>query len=199
MRSEGGWRITMLFLLFSVLFPCTQNCFLNAPLSSTFALSASSCIPVGRWSLRGCAKPQAGVSPPRRSPLCILVGYTSTSFFVCFSDLVVFPQYDQPGVERDVHQTLSALYSPGYNLLVKPIALPGFTSVFCARIAQIVVYCRYIRTRSLVRLRTYMHTTDCSCLFAIRHIVHNTPFHRFHVALLEKINSGGALNTPQPG
>ena len=43
--------------------------FLNAPLGSTFAFTASIC-PHPR-PLRACAEPQAGISPPRRSPLCL--------------------------------------------------------------------------------------------------------------------------------
>ena len=57
----------------SVLFVFTKNCFLNAPLGSTVALTDSSCIPVRPQPLRACAEPQAGVIPPRRRPPCIYI------------------------------------------------------------------------------------------------------------------------------
>ena len=54
-----------------VLFSLTQAWnFLNAPLGRTVAFAASICLQP--LPLRSCTEPQAGVSPPRRSPLvCI--------------------------------------------------------------------------------------------------------------------------------
>ena len=54
-----------------IYFTQSSFCIINAPLGSTVALTASSCIPVRVQPLQACAEPPAGVSPPRRSPPCI--------------------------------------------------------------------------------------------------------------------------------
>ena len=68
---HGGWRC-FFFLCFQR-FPYFHSIliFYIAPLGSTVALTASSCIPVRLQSLRACAEPPAVVSPQRRSDPCI--------------------------------------------------------------------------------------------------------------------------------
>ena len=68
-RCCVGWRMAMLvFLVFTAFCFSSLNCFYNAFLGSTVALTASSCIPVCPQPLRACAETQAGINPPGRSP-----------------------------------------------------------------------------------------------------------------------------------
>ena len=70
MKSFVGCRMWRLFLFFCAALHKHAWNFLNALLGSTIAFTASSCL--YPRPLRACSEPQAGVSPPRQSPLlCI--------------------------------------------------------------------------------------------------------------------------------
>ena len=74
---DGGYKCFCFFVFpaFSV-FSLKNIYIYSAPLGSTVALTALSCIPVRLpllQPLRACAEPPAGVSLPRRSPPCMFV------------------------------------------------------------------------------------------------------------------------------
>ena len=74
-------RAMFVFLMFPTFCFFPLIFFYSAPVGSTVALTGSSCIPVRPQPLRACAETQAGVSPPRRSPPCIM--YTSYIPGIC--------------------------------------------------------------------------------------------------------------------